>query len=126
MESRRNWLSRYLLFGICGYYNKQLRCGFDPKGNFTMTPNLNLLYTRETKKLISRFDSIGFVDMFGEYLENIKMVTGWKADVNNIEVVHKSRETFNLTRSILKKFLKINQEDYLLYYNLKLEIKPIL
>ena len=52
MESRKNWLSRYFLFGICGYYNKQLRCGFAPKGNFTMTPNLNEVYVKEMKKII--------------------------------------------------------------------------
>ena len=127
MESRKNWLSRYFLFGICGYdNNNQLRCGFNQKGNFTMTPNLNQTYVKEIKKIITTFDSIGFTDMLGEYMRKMKMLTGWRDDdmiqVNNIN--HKSLETFNLTTSILKKFLKLNQEDYYLYYTIKSEIKP--
>ena len=132
MESRKNWLSRYLLFGLCGYYHKELRCGYDKKGNFTMTPNLTQEYTKALTTIISRFNSIGFVDMFGEYLERIRLVTGWAAYKRNkneykrkkFPILHKSRKTFNLTSSILKKFLKTNQEDYLLYYTLKGDRKP--
>ena len=123
MESRRNWLSRYFLFGICGYYNKRLRCGFNPKGSFTMTPNLNATHAREMKTIIGRFDSIGFTDKLEEYLGKITMVTGWKdaADINQINNIHehKSVDTYNLTSRILKKFLKMNQEDYSLYYTMK-------
>ena len=141
MESRRNWLSRYFLFGICGYYNRKLRCGYDRAGNFTMTPNLNQVYVKEMKQIITTFDSVGFTDMFEEYLGNIKRVTGWKDDDmqrskrtkncysftdKNCKTVHKSIKTFSLTSSILTKFLKLNQEDYYLYYTMKNEIKPLL
>ena len=38
--SRANWMSRYLLFNICGKNEAELevRCGYDSAGPFTMTP----------------------------------------------------------------------------------------
>ena len=122
MESRINWLSRYLLFGLCGYHEKEVRCGYDRKGNFTITPLLDEHYKKELKKAIGTFDSIGFTDSLGEHLETIRRLTGWR-DKNPEEMettkVHKSIDQFNLNGSLLKKFLQLNREDYILYYTIK-------
>ena len=125
MYSRRNWLIRYFLFGICGYHNKELRCGYNPKGDFTMTPSLNENYIIEVKEIISEFDSIGFMDSFGGYLENIRLITGWKEDDANEAknvMIHKSSDYFNLTSKMLTNFLKLNQEDYVFYYTMKNDV----
>ena len=77
---------------------------------------------KELKKIITDFDSIGFLDRFDEYLENIRDVTGWKDDAVNLgnnEKVHKSNDYFQLTSNMLKIFLDVNQEDYLFYYYMK-------
>ena len=76
MESRKNWLSRYILFGICGYHKNEIRCGYDRHGNFTQTPNLNKTYIEELTKTISTFDSIGFTDRLGDHMETIRKLTG--------------------------------------------------
>ena len=72
--------------------------------------------------MIGTFDSIGFTDSLGEHLETIRRLTGWK-DENPEEMetmkVHKSHEHFNLNGSLLKKFLRLNREDYILYYTIK-------
>ena len=126
MNSRKNWLGRYFLFGLCGYYKNKLGCGFDPKSNFTITPNINETYLEEAINVMSSFDSIGFTDGFSEYLSHMKSITGWKVEnkrQKNIERVHKSSQSFNVTQSIINAFLEINKEDYLLYYTIKHKIK---
>ena len=127
MESRKNWLSRYFLFGICGYYNNKLGCGFDPKTNFTITPYLNENNLNEAINIMSGFDSVGFTDKFSEYMENIKTRTGWKdhdvKEPQNIKSIHKSQKRFNISQSLLERFLEINREDYILYYTMKYQIK---
>ena len=122
MYSRRNWLIRYILFGICGYYDKELRCGFNRKGNFTMTPSLNKTHVKEAKRIMNTFDSIGFLDKLGEYLENIRNVTGWKDNRMNHKRsvnIHKSKDSFNLSKKLFTEFVKLNQEDYMFYYTIR-------
>ena len=139
MESRKNWLSRYLLFGLCGYHEKEVRCGYDRKGNFTITPNLNERYKEELKRIIGTFDSIGFTDSFGEHLETIKRLTGWKdknPEKSETRKAHKSDDHFdpqsnlsthfNLTGSLLKKFIQYNRDDYVLYYTTRNSMNKIL
>ena len=123
MESRKNWLSRYFLFGLCGYYKNNLGCGFNLSDIFTGTPSLNDEYAEEAIKTMIRFDSVGFIDRFHDYLSMIKNVTDW-TDVGvknkgNFENVHKSHKSFDISQSLEKKFLEINQKDYLLYYTLR-------
>ena len=123
MESRKNWLSRYFLFGLCGYYKNNLGCGFNLSDSFTGTPSLNDEYAEEAIKTMIRFDSVGFIDRFHDYLSMIKTVTNW-TDVGvknkeNFENVHKSHKSFVISQSLEKKFLEINQKDYLLYYTLR-------
>ena len=129
MESRKNWLSRYFLFGLCGYYNHTIGCGFNPKSNFTITPNLNETYVDEAIHLMNSFDSVGFTEKFSEYLSYIKSITGWKDNdkkkAKTVEHSHKSNHTFVPTQEILQKFLDINREDYVLYYTMKHAIKKI-
>ena len=127
MESRKNWLSRYFMFGLCGYHNNKLGCGFNPKSNFTITPYLNGTYLDKAIQLMSSFDSIGFTERFSEYLSYIKSITGWKDSDKKkgkpVKYTHKSNHTFALTQEILQKFLNINREDYILYYTMKHVIK---
>ena len=128
MNSRKNWLGRYFLFGLCGYYKDKLGCGFDPKSNFTITPNMNESYLAEAIDIMSKFDSIGFTDRFSEYLSHMISITGWKVEnkrQKNIASVHKSHQIFNVTQSIIKTFLESNKEDYLLYYTMKHKIKKV-
>ena len=122
IESRKNWLSRYFLFGICGYFKNQLGCGFDPKGSFTSTPFLNKTFANEATKIMGEFDLVGFTDRFLDYVTNIRTITGWKQGAVNTDKMHKTSQNFNLTQEIVKKFLEKNQEDYLLYYSMKHEI----
>ena len=123
MESRKNWLSRYFLFGLCGYYKDDLGCGFRLNDSFTGTPDLNEKYAKEAIKTMIHFDSVGFIDRFHDYLSIIKNVTNWTdLDVKNkgnFKDVHKSRRSFNITQRLRQKFLKINQKDYLLYYTMR-------
>ena len=43
MESRRNWIIRYLLFGLCGYKGAYLKCEMNnwKGGSYARAPNLN-------------------------------------------------------------------------------------
>ena len=127
MNSRRNWLIRYFLFGICGYHNNDIYCGYDPKGDFTMTPNLNETHIGEAKKIIYKFDSIGFMEEFGDYLENIRTITGWTNDAYPIEnmTIHKSSDYFNMTSKPINNFIKLNQDDYMYYYAIKNEMTKV-
>ena len=60
----------------------------------------------EMMKMLSEFDSIGFLDQFEEYLEKIRNVTGWKDDdVGKTYKVHKSQDSTKLTSKMLKIFL---------------------
>ena len=123
MESRKNWLSRYFLFGLCGYYKNNLGCGFKVSDTFTGTPNLNEEYAAEAIDTMLHFDSVGFIDRFHDYLSIIKNVTGWTdLDVKNkrnFESIHKSHKNFKITQSLKKKFLEMNQKDYLLYNTMR-------
>ena len=121
MESRKNWLSRYILFGICGYHKNEIRCGYDMHGNFTPTPNLNKTYIEELTKIISTFDSIGFTDRLGDHMETIRKLTGWKDNVKRgtLRSNNNSERHFNLTSNLLKMFLEKNIVDYTLYYTLR-------
>ena len=122
IDSRKNWLSRYFLFGICGYFKNQLGCGFDPKRSFTMTPFLNETFTNEATKIMGEFDLVGFTDRFDDYLTKIRSITGWKKGAVSSVKRHKTSQNFDLTQPIVKKFLERNQEDYLLYYTMKHKI----
>ena len=127
MESRKNWLSRYFLFGLCGYYKSNLGCGFEISDSFTGTPNLDEEYANEAINTMMQFDSVGFTDRFHDYLSVIKNVTNWtdlavkKAPkwIRNFSTVHKSHKNFNITPSLRQKFLEINQKDYALYYTMR-------
>ena len=75
---------------------------------------------RELVTVINELDSIGFQDRFDDYLDNLRSITGWKDNKSKKkEVIHKSTDYLHLTSDLLKKFLKCNQEDYLIYYNIK-------
>ena len=139
METRKNWLSRYLLFGICGYHEKEVRCGIDAKGNFNPQPNMNEHYKKELKRIMGTFNSIGFTKSFGEHLETMRRLTGWEdrnPENSKAKIVHKSVDHFdlqskvtthfNLTGSLLKKFVQYNREDYILYYTTLNSINEIL
>ena len=122
MKVEKNFLSRYFLFGTCGYqWGNELKC--KNSLNFIKSiPNMTERDVKELMKIIADFDSIGFLDNYDEYLENIRNVTGWKDDVvtrENNEKVHKSKDYFQLTSNILKTFLDLNQEDYVFYYYMK-------
>ena len=121
MESRRNWLMRYLLFGICGIEGTYLSCGYKRNGNFTNTPNLNETLIDEVYDITNRLDLVGFTDSLDSYFEEIGQTTGWIAKMNNVSVnkVHKSRSTFKLTRSLISKFIALNQHDYMFYYTMR-------
>ena len=87
-----------------------------------MTPSLNKTHIKEAKRLINTFDSIGLIDKFGEYLENIRMVTGWKDNRMNqykSMKIHKSNDSVNLSRKLLMEFVKLNQDDYMFYYTIR-------
>ena len=74
MESRKNWISRYFLFGLCGYYKDDLGCGFRLSDSFTGTPDLNEEYAKEAIRTMIHFDSVGFIDGFHDYLSIISLV----------------------------------------------------
>ena len=122
MKVKRNFLSRYFLFGTCGYqWGSELKCR-NSLDFIKSIPNMTERDVKELKKIITDFDSIGFLDRFDEYLENIRDVTGWKDDAVNLgnnEKVHKSNDYFQLTSNMLKIFLDVNQEDYVFYYYMK-------
>ena len=124
----RNQLARYLLFGTCLRTDSDIKCGRSPFAARTSRPHLNENYTREMWKIINQFESIGFQDRFEDYLENIRKVTGWRDDgtkSTNKKKTHKSQDHLHLTSDLLKNFLKLNQEDYLFYYNIKNKLLPI-
>jgi len=125
MSLRRNELSRYLLFGTCWDIDNDIKCGNEK--HLSLRPHLNKNYRRELVKVVNEFDSIGFLDEFDEYLGHIKNITGWKDDGSNQKKkkkVHKSKDYLHLNSDMLEKFLKLNQEDYLLYYNIKTDLAP--
>ena len=127
MKLKRNLLSRYFLFGYCGYEKKELKCN-NGRDLIRTLPNLNEKYVAEMMEMLSEFDSIGFLDRYDEYLESIKFITGWKDDQTNQvndKKVHKSQEYLQLTSRMLKNFLNMNQEDYLFYYYMKNQLAPI-
>ena len=133
MSLGRNELSRYLLFGTCSNIGNDLKCGYKNNSSFwpiqeaKYRPYLNENYRRELVKVINEFDSIGFLDGFDEYLEHIKNITGLKDDRSNqkkTKKVHKSKDHLHLTSDMLENFLKLNQDDYLLYYNIKNALAP--
>ena len=79
-------------------------------------------------KVINQFDSIGFQERFEDHLENIRKVTGWRDDgtkQTNKKKIHKSQDYLHLTSDMRKTFLNMNQEDYLLYYNITNKLAPI-
>ena len=119
MESRRNWIIRYLLFGICGYKGKHLKCEFQPDGSYTSTPNLNETLMKQIYDVTNSLDLVGFTDNLDGYYEKIRQITGWKNKVKNVKRLHKSSSTFNLTRSLISKFIDLNQNDYIFYYAMK-------
>ena len=125
MNIQRNQLSRYILFGTCWQQDNDIKC------HYTSTkdrPYLNHSYVLETTKIINKFDSIGFLDKYDEYLEIIRKVTGWKEDntrQTKKKKVHQSQNHLSLTSDRLKKFLMLNQEDYLFYYNLRKNLSSI-
>ena len=127
MESRRNWLMRYLLFGICGIEDRYLRCGYIRNGNFSNTPNLNETLMDEVYDLTNGLDLVGFTDTLDSYFEEIGQTTGWITKMNNVDVkkIHKSRSTFNLTRSLISKFIALNQHDYMFYYTMRKKLVNI-
>ena len=119
MESRRNWLIRYLLFGICGYKDEDVKCEFQPDGSYTSTPNWKEKQMKQIHDITNSLDLIGFTDNLEGFFEKISEITGWKNEVKYIKRVHKSRSTFNLTRSLISKFIDLNQNDYMFYYAMK-------
>lgn len=111
-QSRANWQSRYLLYGNCGKFKGQIRCGYNPSGNFTMTPAE--IDFEEAVRQIKRFDLIGTVAEFSHHIKRIKSITGWTEKDPGRH--HKTTNSYNVSRSLLNKFVKENREDYLLYY----------
>ena len=121
INNGRNQLARYLLFARCRRTDSDIKCG-------SLMPHLNENYTREMWKVINQFDSIGLQERFEDHLENIRKVTGWRDDgtkQTNNKKIHKSQDYLHLTSDMRKNFLNMNQEDYLLYYNIKNELAPI-
>ena len=120
MRKEKNMLIRYFLFGNCDYQENEIKCRWKtPK-------NLNQNYMADMMKILSEFDSIGFLDRFEEYLETIRNITGWKEnDVVKIDKVHESQDSLKLTSKMLKSFLNMNKEDYLFYYYMKNKLYPI-
>ena len=121
MESRRNWLIRYLLFGLCGYEGKHLKCGYERHGIHTHTSNLTKNHMKEIYKIANGFDLIGFKDDLDGYFDKIRQITGWRNEVNQVNRIHrhKSSDTFNLTRSLISKFIYLNENDYMFYYAMR-------
>ena len=119
MEGSKNWLIRFLLFGICGNKGEDLTCRFQVSGNVTSSPNLNERLTAEMKMILNDFDLIGFSDNLEDYFETIRNITGWKDGPNQDKRIHKSQDTFKITRNMLEKFVKLNQKDYMFYNKMK-------
>ena len=109
MESRRNWLICYLLFGLCGYKGKYLKCEFQPDGSNIATPNLNEKLMKQIYDITNSLDLVGFTDKLDRYYEKIRQITCWKNEVKNIKRVHKSRSTFDAIRTDGRKwYININ------------------
>jgi hypothetical protein len=78
--SRANWLSRYLLYNICGPRNSTSLamedpvCGHQYNGAWTRTPQVldDRLY-----EYLDEFDAIGFTSHMDAFLERIGALTGW-------------------------------------------------
>ena len=121
MESRRNWIIRYLLFGLCGYKGAYLKCEKNDwkDGSYARTPNLNENLMKEIYDIVNSLDFVGFTDNLDGYYEKIRQITGWKNEVDKVKRVHRSRNTFNLTRSLVSKFIDLNQYDYIFYYAMR-------
>jgi len=119
MESRRNWMIRFLLFGLCGYKDTYLKCEFQHNGNHTITPNLNENLIKEIHSIVNNLDFVGFTDNLDGYYEKIRQITGWKSKNDKVDRVHKSKSTFNLTRGLISKFIDLNQYDYMFYYSMR-------
>ena len=121
MEIQRNWIIRYLLFGLCGYKGSYLKCemGWNKDGRYVRTPNLNEHLMKEIYDIVNSLDFVGFTDNLDGYYEKIRQITGWKNEVDTVKRVHKSRSTFNITRSLISKFIDLNQYDYMFYYAMR-------
>ena len=126
MESRRNWIIRYLLFGLCGYKGAYLKCerwnidGNNWKdGSYASTPNLNENLMKEIYDIVNSLDFVGFTDNLDGYYEKIRQITGWKNEVDKVKRAHQSRNTINLTRSLVSKFIDLNQYDHMFYYAMR-------
>ena len=56
VESRQNWLIRYLLFGTCDKF----QCGYDKSGNFAMTTDFDeTIHLNFLQNYMQNFDVIG-------------------------------------------------------------------
>ena len=126
MTYSRNQLIRYLLFGTCWHTEQDIKCS--PLCYPAARPYLNESYIRELNWVINEFDSIGFQDRFEDYLEVLRKVISWKddgTDQTKKKKIHESKDYLHLTNHMLENFLKLNQEDYLFYYNIKNKLAPI-
>ena len=96
-----------------------MKCEFQPDGNYTSTPNLNENLMKEIYDIVDSLDFVGFTDNLDGYYEKIRQITGWKNEMDKVNRVHKSSSTFNLTRSLISKFIDLNQYDYMFYYAMR-------
>ena len=93
--------------------DEDVKCEFQPDGSYTSTPNWNEKQMKQIHDITNSLDLVGFTDKLDRYYEKIRQITCWKNEVKNIKRVHKSRSTFNLTRSLISIFNDLNQNDYM-------------
>lgn len=123
--SRRNWLSRYLLYNICdrvGDDPRDLRCGYNKSNSFTMTPDL---HDGRLYKWLDRFAVIGFSDRLESFLSDVTALTGWKSSALDKQPnkVHQSavsaaggRTAPFFSEAHLRTMVAVNKADFELYH----------
>ena len=111
--SRANWLSRYLMYGTCGMYNDEIRCGYNKEGDFTMTPEK--FDFNDVVSIIRDFDIVGLVSDLDWHKEKIMEFTGWGGGTQ-AKISHPTKDKIDVTRPLLQQMIRENEYDNLLYY----------
>ena len=119
VQSRSNWLSRYLLYNLCrriGPRWQDIQCGYQHNSSWMITPQSldDRLYT-----WLDTFDVIGFTDRMPSFQARVAKFTGWSVDDrvahSHARVKGKMKRQYNET--LIKLMLNVNREDERLYHH---------
>ena len=128
IHSRQNWLSRYLLYGICDRVDPGsdgVKCGYASDGKFTMTP---LELDARLYAWLDKFAVIGFADKVETFLAKVAMITG-ASPPHGTKHVHSTEHrelaaSYAFSYQDVKDMIAINKADSDLYWHYRHKEHP--